>query len=318
MKKKKSGFLFLLVITGVILFAVIAFVVLKSTSTKTAIVPAQNIPAGTTIESSMLQTIDIPSNTPDGYITDAQSLIGQKLKIDVNTNQLLYVNNVVSSWEDLSEENNIPKDYVITSITLPTDRAVSGLITSGDVIDLLGVPNSQYNTLDNETLTQYLGSITENSYGEDGINLYWVLSNVKILQTDTQAEASQNGEEDSENSSASNSSDGNSYVIALSYQDYERLRLCEQYLDFYMNISPSQNEDNGPMLDDMLSTFVDKLKDAQAQSKYDKEGNLKPIKDNTKKNNKNNSESEVTTENTDSENSTEEVSTEASSEEVSE
>ena len=258
---------------GIILFAVVAYIVISSTSTVTAVVPNQDIAAGTKIEDSMLETIEVPKNTPKGFITDKTSLIGQKLKVKVGEEQLLYINDVMSSWDDFSNGEKIPDDYVVTSIQLPSNRAVGGLITAGDTVDILGVPNTEYTTASKDTVDSYLGEIANDSYGAQGMNVYWVLSNVKILETDStlaqSADASISTVTTSEDGSSNSSGDGSFYIVALSYSDYKKLRLSEQYLDLWMNIAPAQNDENGPMLDEMKKQEVEALQDAQAQSKME-------------------------------------------------
>lgn len=268
MKKKTNKLFILLMITGVILFSVIAFVVIRATSTVTAIVPNQTIAAGTTVDKTMLKTIEVPVNTPKGYITDVGSLEGQKLKVSVNEDQLLYVNNVMSSWDDFSDGTSIPEDYIVTSVQIPSNRAVGGLITSGDTIDLLGVPTAEYKTTSKETMANYLGAISENAYGAEGMNVYWILSNVRILETNsTLSDANDASMSTITGDDSSSSNDGAYYVIALSYNDYKKLRLAEQYLDLWMSIAPEYNTENGgPMLDVMGEAVIKKLEDSQAQS----------------------------------------------------
>ena len=268
---KNNKMFIAITICGVLIFAIVAYIVISSTSTVTAVVPNQDITAGTKIEESMLETIEVPKNTPQGFITDKTSLVGQKLKVKVGEEQLLYINDVMSSWDDFSDGEKIPDDYVVTSIQLPSNRAVGGLITAGDTVDILGVPNNEYNTATKETLDGYLGEIANDSYGAQGMNVYWVLSNVKILETDStlsqSADASISTVTSDDSNGNSSSTDGSFYIVALSYSDYKKLRLSEQYLDLWMNIAPAQNDENGPMLDEMREQEVKALQDAQAQSK---------------------------------------------------
>lgn len=267
MKKKTNKLFILLMAAGIILFAVIAFILVRATSTVTAIVPNQEISAGTRIDNTMLKTIEVPVNTPQGYITDVSSLEGQKLKVSVSENQLLYVNDVMSSWEDFSDGTSIPDDYVVTSIQIPSNRAVGGMITAGDTVDILGVPNAEYKTTSKETLANYLGGISENAYGAEGMNVYWVLANVKILETDSTLSTSNESSISTVTEEESSSSEGAFYIVALSYNDYKKVRLAEQYLDLWMSIAPEYNNENGePMLDVMNQQDVKALDDAQAQS----------------------------------------------------
>ncbi len=267
--KKVNKFFVLLVICGALLFGVIAFIVMKATATVTAIVPNQYLSAGTKIEESMITAIQVPANTPEGFITDKTSIVGQKMKVAADENQLLYVNDFMSSWDSFSDAN-IPDDYVITSLKIPSDRAVGGMITAGDTVDILGVPNSSYQTTTKDTMANYLGDISKNSYGADGINVYWVLSNVKILETDSTLSSSN----DSSISTVtqddnSGSSDGSYYIVALSYDDYKKVRLAENYLDFWMSIAPEVNNQDGSNLDLMGESVIKELEDSQKQSKVE-------------------------------------------------
>lgn len=268
MSLRKNGFFKILVITGVLLFVVMAYIIIRSTSTLMAVVPNQNITAGTTITSDMLKEITVPTNTPTGYITDMSSLVGQKLRVDVNENQLLYINNVITSWEQLIDGEDIPDNYVITSILVPSERAVGGLITSGDSVDILGIPNSYYNSTDPETMKRYLGDVgTYDSYGAEGINTYWVLANVKILETDSTLAAEENSSiSNVTEADESTTAQGSYYIVALSYSDYQKLRLCEEYLDLWLSLVPSQNEENDPLYDQMRQNIVKMMQDAQHQS----------------------------------------------------
>lgn len=267
MKKKGNKFFTLLVICGILLFSVIAFVVIKSTRTVSAVVPNQLIAAGTNVDETMLKTIQVPVNTPKGYLTDKSTILGQKIKVTVQEDQLLYSNDIMSSWDDLSDGESIPDDYVVTSIQIPANRAVGGLITAGDTVDILGIPNANYNTTSKETLNNYLGEISKNYYGAEGMNLYWVLSNVRILETDSSLSSSNDSAISAvtdENSGSS--SQGDFYIVALSYDDYQKVRLAEQYLDLWLSITPEYNAENGPMLDIMNSHIIKELQDSQTQS----------------------------------------------------
>ena len=293
MKKKGNKMFTLLIICGILLFSIVAFVVIKSTRTVSAIVPNQLIAAGTNIDETMLKTVQVPVNTPKGYITDKSSILGQKIKVTVQENQLLYVNDIMSSWDDFSDGESIPDDYIVTSIQIPANRAVGGLITAGDSVDILGIPNANYNTTSKETLNNYLGDISKNSYGAEGMNLYWVLANVRILETDSSLSSSNESAisavtEDGGGSSA----EGDYYIVALSYDDYKKVRLAEQYLDLWMSITPEYNTENGPMLDVMNESIIKELQDSQAQSILKSEDNKNDLKPEENKENKEGKEKE--------------------------
>ena len=265
----QNKFLYALIAGGVIIFAVIAYVIISFTQTVKAVVPNQDIQAGTKIDSSMLQTIDVPANTPGHYLTDPNAIIGQKLKVTVNEDQLIYVNDVMTSINDFSEED-IPDDYIITTVNIPSSRAVGGLITAGDTVDLMGIPKTNFSTTSEQTMADNLGAISDTSYGANGEHVYWILANVKILETDSTLSQSQDSSISNVTANDTDSSDGANYVIALSYNDYKKLRLAEQYLDMWMNLAPVANEENGPDLENMTQSEITDLMDAQAQSIIEK------------------------------------------------
>lgn len=286
MKNKRTPFIIAIIVIGVILFGVISYVVITSTASVNAIVPNTTIKAGTVVEESMLHTIQIPANTPKGFITDKSSIVGQKFKSEVSENQLLYINNLVST-SDYRDGNNIPKDYIITTIQLSPERSVGGIVSAGENVDILGLPNATYNTATPEQMENALGDIAKDAYGADGEKAYWILSNVKILDvnpvdSNTSSNSSSSKEGDSEQTIDSS---GAYYVIALSYNDYKKLRLSEEYLNLWMNISPSNNKDNGANIDDMKEQVIQELKDAQTQSKFKDEKNSDSSSNNDKKEN---------------------------------
>ncbi len=268
---KSKWFFRILAIFGAVLFAALAFIIVRSTATTTAVVPNQPISAGTRIEASMLKVINIPVDTPKGYITDMNSLLGQKIKVSAEVDQLLYPNAFMASWDDFAEGKQIPEDYVVTAMKISSDRAVGGLITAGDYVDVLGVPKASYLQLDHNIFNSFVGPIADTSYGtNEGANLYWILANVLILETDSTLS-------DADQSSLSGIIDGEGegsyYVVALSYSDYQKLRLSEIYFELWLNIVPEQNDVNGPMIDEMRYSYLQPLMDAMAQSKFDEEGN---------------------------------------------
>lgn len=273
---KKNIGLWIVGAIGVILFGIIAFVISTSSSTIKAVVPSQTISSGTVVTSDMLKEVDIPSNTPSGYITDPDSIVGQKLKYSVQENQLLYPQNIMASWRDSKDEYNIPDDYVVTSIKIPQDRAVAGMISVGDYIDLIGVPNSTYLNSDMAIVDQGLGDMAKNKYQANGTAVYWVLSNVRVLETNAvnisgvSGSGTTDGSASKDGTSNSSSTDGGDYyIVALSYSDYEKLQLAQTYLDLWANIVPEQNETSAPLLGEMGGAPTE-INDAQAMSKVAK------------------------------------------------
>ena len=255
-----------LILIGAILFGMVAFVVIRSTRTVNAVVPNQEIKSGERIEASMLSIAQVPVGTPEGYITDKSSLVGQKLKISAQSGQLMYMSDVMVSWDDVVYGVSVPDDYVVTAINIPNDRAVGGLITAGDTVDVLGVaPDSKGSGNDDAAMKNALGAMLEHSYGANGIHVYWILANVKILETNSTLS-------NKDNSMLSTITDGTEsedsayYIVALSYADYQKITLVQQYLKLYMNMSPVWNNENPPLLDQMQYAEVQGLMDAQAQS----------------------------------------------------
>lgn len=263
-----SFYKYLLIGAGSMFFGVVLWIVMSSTRSIVAVVPNQTISPGVTITQNMLKNVDVPSNTPTGYITDANSLLGQKVKIQVDENQLLYSTNIQTSFNMFGNNVEIPKNYILTSVNIPDNNAVSGLVSAGDSVDIAGVPSSNFQNASVEDMEKNLGGISEDRFGSQGINGYWVLSNLKILQ-------SYKSQEEQVNASSTTGNAGNegtagsgagvqqgSYVIAVSYADYKKLLIAQQYLDLYMNIGPK----SGFNLDLIKEgSDLNSLKDAQDQ-----------------------------------------------------
>lgn len=239
-----------LIVSGSLLFALIVYVVVRSNVAISAYVPAQSIKAGTRITEDMLKQVRIPAGTPTGYITDPRSLINQKLKIDVQKNELIYATNVQTNINLFGNDVKIPKNYVITTVNIPDERAVGGILSTGDSVDIAGIPQSNFQSTPRDTMQQYLGNMGKDSFGTDtGVNGFWVLNNVKILQSSSSAEVQAQA---NQSQSSSNNSDNKgqqegsvktaagTYVIALSYPDYKKLLISQQYLDLYMNKTPQE------------------------------------------------------------------------------
>lgn len=261
---KNKGPLWVLIASAAVVFGVVAYVVIKSSQFTVAVVPNQNISSGTTITSSMLKRIQVPANTPKGYIMDETSLLGQKTKTNVKADQLMYSGNLMVAWSEFTSGAEIPKDYVVTSIKVPVNNAVNGMIAPGDSIDIAGIPTSNFQGLDSTTMSQYLGTISENSMGGSGVHVYWVLSNVKVLETDTAIAKRETSEGSDNQDNTQEEADENSYIIALNYSDYRKLLLAQQYLDLHLTITPQQ----GYNKDDITKSDIPELGDAQDQSKY--------------------------------------------------
>ena len=262
-------YLYTMIGAGAALFATVLWVVLSSTRSITAVVPAQTISPGTTITSNMLKKIQVPANTPAGYITDENSLIGQKVKTQVDKDQMLYANNVQTSFNMFGNNVQIPKNYVLTNINIPNDRAVDGLISAGDCVDIAGIPNGTNKNASSSELDANLGGIAESSFGAEGIKGYWVLGNVKILQSfkSQQEEQSANKEGTENTGTESTGVEQGSYIVALSYSDYKKLLIAEQYLDLHMSLTPKDGYDKDEMnKDNDLRGLENAQKDGKSEN----------------------------------------------------
>ena len=267
--KRKNYFMISLILIGAILFGIVSFVIIRANRTVNAVVPNQEIMAGTVITSEMLSVVQVPVDTPQGYITDRSSLVGQKLKITAQPGQFLYMSDVMLSWNDVVYGVSVPDDYVITALKIPNDRAVGGIITAGDTVDILGVPmgQNQNGNKVHQQMDGYLGEMATHSYGADGVHVYWILANVKILETDS----SLSSQDDSVLASITDAAgaggeEGAYYIVALSYEDYQKVILAQQYLNLWMNIAPAWNNEHDPLLEIMTYAQIQALSDAQEQS----------------------------------------------------
>jgi Flp pilus assembly protein CpaB len=241
MKNKST---ILLVILGVILIGIVSFIVITSNATVKVWVPSQTITTGTQVTEDMLKQIDIPSKTPGNYIKDKSYIVGYRLKNTVDENQLFYASDFLSSWEKYNEDLSIPEDFAITAIQIPDSRAVGGLITAGDYVDILGV-----------TTDSVLGWGNTATNGKKAIATY-ILANVRVINTNSALSESQ----DSGISSVTGSDgSGSYYIVALSYQDLKKVRQAEQEFTLWLNLVPSQNKDNDPLIQQMLdsSTYAE-------------------------------------------------------------
>lgn len=267
--KKKSYLLISLTLVGAILFGIVSFVVIRSTRTVSAVVLNQEIKLSDRIDASMLKTIQVPVGTPEGFITDESSLVGQKLRVIPEPNQLIYMSDVITSWDDVVYGVSVPEDYIITALNIPNDRAVGGLITAGDTVDIFGVTQTVNSDGSGDIDTQLaLGPIADHKYGAEGINVYPLLVNVKILETNSTLSNEDNGIF-STITDESSGQDGAYYIVALSYNDYQKILLSQKYLDLWMNMAPAWNNENAPLLDVMEYSEIQGLMDAQAQSIID-------------------------------------------------
>lgn len=271
--KRKNYFMIGLILAGAVLFGIVAFVVIGANRTVQAVVPNVTIRAGERITNEMLATIQVPADTPKGFITDRSTLVGQKLKITAESGRFLYMSDVMVDWGDVLFGTDVPEDYIITALQIPNHRAVGGLITAGDTVDILGIPASNSSESGKEMMKYNLGAAAEHSFGAEGIQAYWILANVKILETDS----SLSNQDDSllsniMDDAKGGGSQGAYYIVALSYEDYQKVLLADKYLDLWMNISPAWNNNNDPLLDVMTYSELRGLVDSQKQSVLKTEG----------------------------------------------
>lgn len=280
-KFKKNGGTILFVVLGIVLIGIISYVVLTSNQTIKVWVPSKALSVGEVIDENELQQIDIPTKTPGNYIKNKDLIIGYKLKSNVEQGQLLYSNDFLASWESYNQDTEIPEDYVITSIQVPDSRACGGLIVAGDSIDVLGVSSSG-------RVTGFENGSTINGREDIGVNVYYILSNVKVINTNSSLSKSQ---ENDLSQIVNDQGEGNYYIVALSYDDFKKLRQAEGVLELWLNIAPRQNEENPPLINQMIGQSFSDLHDAQVPVQ-DKEGNVIIYEENTKEETKQNENKE--------------------------
>ena len=112
------------------------------------VVAAQLIPARTPIAPGAVEVREIALDavTQVGIVTDPTSLIGKVLAIPVAVGQPIYSNMLASSsgsgasaFSILGPDETVAPDspaWRAISITIPDDRAVAGLLTAGQTIDI--------------------------------------------------------------------------------------------------------------------------------------------------------------------------------------
>lgn len=255
----------------------VSFLILSTNKTTKAVVLNTSVEPGVVITEEMMKTIEIPANTPQGFLKNENSVLGQKSKTRIEVNQLLYSSNFMSSWTNYSDSEKIPDDYVITSISIPDERACGGVITAGDYIDVMAV--FAYRSAEGSRWSE---GTAQEIYGtgrtDSGTTVAYILSNVYVLNTNSSLSEAQDSDV-SVSSSKSKGSGDPFYIIALSYDDCKKLRqvegLGEEQVQLWANICPTQNqiEGNSPLIKQMLGQSYSYLHDAQVQVQ-DKDGNM--------------------------------------------
>jgi len=273
--------LVLISILTIILVGGVSFLILSSNKTTKAVVLNTAVEPGVVITEEMVTVIDIPANTPQGFLKNPNSVLGQKSKTRIEKNQLLYASNFMSSWTNYSDSDKIPDDYVITSISVPDERACGGVITAGDYVDVMAV--FAYRSEEGSHWSSRRGDSTaQEIYGtgrtDRGTTVAYILSNVYVLNTNSSLSESQDSDASVSSQESNNKSDP-FYVIALSYDDCKKLRqvegLGEDEVELWLNICPAQNqvEGNSPLIKQMLGQSYSYLHDAQVQVQ-DEDGNM--------------------------------------------
>lgn len=267
----KNKFLLFSIVGGVIVFSIIAYVLLSVTATTKAVVFNSDVVAGTTITDSMVTEIDVPKDTPGEFYKTKSSVVGERTTANISKGQLIYPNNLMSSMtvKSASDDNS---GFVTTTIKIPDDNALGGMLTAGDTVDISVVPKDG----EVNNLAKALPGFSFDTSINGGI--YFILSNVKILDSTT-AVSSSNGttmsatEKNDNGSAAKTDANSSYYLISLSYNDYKKLRIAEQYGTLYMSLVPKQNDENAPLLNEMSANVDGGLTDAQKSKNDNKDTN---------------------------------------------
>lgn len=248
------------VIGAVIVFAVMAFVIMSVTATTKAVVLVDDATAGTTITDAMVTEIDVPRDTPGDYYKTTASIVGERLTSNIKKDQLIYASDLMSSI-DVSTDTN--EDYVTTSINVPDEQALGGVLTAGDMVDISVVPDDGNVSLLAKALPGYNFDTSLNG------GVYFILANVKILDSTTSVSSSNGsnmsaatGTSSDDSSTSSSDSTSSYYMVSLSYSDYKKLRIAEQYGKLFLSLVPSQNQENAPLLEQMTASVSEGLVDA--------------------------------------------------------
>lgn len=250
-------------IGGILIFALVAFVLLSATATTKAVVPIDDIAAGTTITENIVKEVDVPRSTPGNFYKTISSVLGEKTTVELKSDQLIYASDIMSKIDLSSAEND---DYITTSIKVPNDNAVGGMLSAGDVVDISVVPS----TGNSPSLARALKGFNVDSSLDGGI--YYILSNVTILNATTSMSSD---EANSLSNTTASAQEKNSayYVISVSYNDFKKLRIAEQYGSLWLNLAPTQNENNDPLINDMQAGIQGGLTNAKGTSSSNNDNN---------------------------------------------
>ena len=133
------------------------------------------------------------------------------------------------------------------------------MLSAGDVVDISVVPS----TGNSPSLARALKGFNVDSSLDGGI--YYILSNVTILNATTSMSSD---EANSLSNTTASAQEKNSayYVISISYNDFKKLRIAEQYGSLWLNLAPTQNENNDPLINDMQAGIQGGLTNAKGTS----------------------------------------------------
>ena len=261
--KKNNKFLIFSIVGAVVLTGFIAFVLLSATATTKAAVLNSDGKAGTTITDDMITEADVPKDTPGDFYKTKDSLVGERLTANVKAGELIYQSDLMSSINVANQDEG--SNFVTTSVCIPDENALGGLLVAGDTVDVAVVPNDG----DAPKLAKALPGFNIDTSLDGGV--YYILANVKLLDTTTAVSTSQGSNMSSATGqdaasqvtgSSSSNKDSSYYMMSLSYDDAKKLRIAEQYGKLYLNLTPGQNKSKSPLIDAMTAPVSGSLVDA--------------------------------------------------------
>ena len=196
----------LIVLVGVVLAVVAAvatyYLVTRQPATsapvtqKTIVVAAQEIPARTVIDASMLTTSTVPDSPALSFaLTDPNAAIGQVTVVDIAAGQPVQANMfsagtagglaILQPGETISPDSPI---WRAVSVTVPSDRAVGGLLKAGDHVDLFVTLSPQIydpnGPAEGFTDPNHPPASTDVQYSDQTTKVVW--TNLELLQADPQ------------------------------------------------------------------------------------------------------------------------------------
>lgn len=255
---KKNKFLAFTLVAAVIVFSTVAFVLLSVTATTKAAVLNQDVKAGTTITTDMVEEIDVPKDTPGDFIKDKDAVIGQRLSNNISAKQLLYSSDLTTAIEDLTSEND---EYITCSFTVRDVNALGGMLSAGDKVDISVMIEDQ------SQVQKFAAAINDDATTSWNNGFYYVLANVTLVDATTAVSTDQGSNLSAVSSSGSESNASTSdttstYLVSISYNDYKKLRIAQEYGELALNLCPSQNNTYAPMLEAMNAEVNGALTDS--------------------------------------------------------